>query len=136
MTYTELQITTNFTFLRGASHPEEIVEQAAAYGYDTVSITDRNTFAGIVRAHVAAKKAGIRLVTGCRLDLVDGPGILALPTDKDAYARLSALLTLGNRRTEKGKCELYAEDVFQHSKDSKFILIPPISLNENFDFEE
>jgi error-prone DNA polymerase len=135
MTYTELQVTSNFTFLRGASHPEEIVEQAAAYGYETVSITDRNTFAGIVRAHVAAKKAGIRLITGCRLDLVDGPGVIALPADKDAYARLSALLTLGNLRTEKGKCELLIEDVFQHSRGSKFILIPPVSLNETFDFD-
>ena len=62
--YAELQTTTNFTFLRGASHPEELVEQAAAYGYAAIAITDRNTFAGIVRAHAAAKKSGIRIIVG------------------------------------------------------------------------
>ena len=69
MNYTELQVTTNFSFLRGASHPEEMVEQAAAYGYTAIAITDRNTFAGMVRGHVAAKKSGIRIIPGCRLDL-------------------------------------------------------------------
>ncbi len=92
MKYTELQVTTNFSFLRGASHPEELVEQAAALGYAAVGITDRNTLAGIVRAHVAAKKAGIRLIVGCRLDLQDGPSLLAYPMNKSGYARLSNLL--------------------------------------------
>ena len=67
MKYTELQVTSNFTFLRGASHPEELAEQAAALGYTEIAITDRNSFAGVVRAHVAAKKAGIRLMVGCRI---------------------------------------------------------------------
>ena len=62
MSYTELQMTTNFSFLRGASHPDELVEQAAAYGYTAIAITDRNSFAGIVRAHVAAKAKGIRII--------------------------------------------------------------------------
>ena len=136
MHYTELQVTTNFTFLRGASHPEEMVEQAAAYGYSAIAITDRNTFAGIVRAHVAAKKSGIRIIPACRLDLVDGPSLLAFPTDKNAYARISALLTLGNLRTEKGKCILHKADVFQHAKGSNFVVVPPPALNELFDFEE
>ena len=65
MSYTELQVTTNFSFLRGASHPEELVEQAAAYGYNEIAITDRNSFAGLVRAHVAAKAKGIRIIPGC-----------------------------------------------------------------------
>src|SRR6188768_809213 len=110
--YTELQITTNFSFLRGASHPEEMVEQAAAYGYRTLAITDRNTFAGIVRAHVAAKKAGIRIIPACRLELIDGPSLLAFPTNNQAYAQISALLTLGNLRAEKGECHLYKNDVY------------------------
>ena len=76
MSYTELQVTTNFSFLRGASHPEELARQAAVLGYQQIAITDRNTLAGIVRAHVAAKKAGIRIIVGCRLELVDGPGLL------------------------------------------------------------
>ena len=76
--YTELQVTTNFSFLRGASHPEELVEQAATLGYREIAITDRNTFAGIVRAHVAAKANGIRIIPGCRLDLLDGPSLAGL----------------------------------------------------------
>ena len=75
MPYTELQVTTNFSFLRGASHPEEMVEQAARYGYTVIAITDRNSFAGIVRAHVAAKKSEIRIIPACRLDLMDGPSL-------------------------------------------------------------
>src|SRR6185295_2173227 len=81
MEYTELQVTSNFSFLRGASHPEELVVQAADYGYKSIAITDRNTFAGIVRAHVAARSNNIRLIVGCRLDLLDGPSLLAFPTD-------------------------------------------------------
>src|SRR5215204_1544021 len=107
MSYTELQVTTNFSFLRGASHPEELVEQAATFGYTAIAITDRNTFAGIVRGHVAAKKLGIRIIPACRLDLIDGPSLLAFPTDVNAYAQLSGLLTVGNLRTEKGQCHLY-----------------------------
>jgi DNA-directed DNA polymerase III (polc) len=135
MKYTELQVTTNFTFLRGASHPEELMEHAAALGYTELAITDRNTMAGIVRAHVAAKKSGIRLIVGCRLDLLDGPSLLAYPTHRDAYARLCQLLTLGNMRAEKGDCHLYKADVFQHAEGILFIVLPPETLAENFDFD-
>ena len=103
MNYTELQVTTNFSFLRGASHPEELAEQAAALGYTAIAITDRNSLAGIVRAHAAAKKAGIRIIVGCRLDLLDGLSLLAYPTNIKAYSQLCNLLTIGNRRAEKGK---------------------------------
>ncbi|HMV09319.1 MAG TPA: error-prone DNA polymerase [Cyclobacteriaceae bacterium] len=136
MKYTELQVTSNFSFLRGASHPEEMVDQAVALGYNAIAITDRNTFAGIVRAHAAAKKAGIRLIPACRLDLMDGPSLLAFPTDIKAYAQISALLTLGNLRAEKGSCHLYKADVYAHAVGSKFIVIPQATLNENFDFED
>ena len=136
MGYTELQVTSNFSFLRGASHPEELVGQAAALGYRKIAITDRNTLAGIVRAHVAAKAKGVALIPGCRLDLVDGVSLLAYPTNKDAYSRLSALLTKGNLRTEKGKCELYKADVYAHAGGIKFIVLPPSELNNKFDFEE
>jgi error-prone DNA polymerase len=135
MDYTELQTTTNFSFLRGASHPEEFVDQAAAYGYREIAITDRNTVAGIVRAHVAAKACGIRLIPACRLDLLDGPGLLAYPTDKDAYCRLSALLTVGNLRAEKGDCHLYKADVFHHARGIKFIVLPPSVLGPDFAFD-
>lgn len=136
MKYTELQVTTNFSFLRGASHPQEVVAQAAKLGYTEVGITDHNTLAGIVRAHAAAKESGIRIVVGCRLDLQDGASLLCYPTDIAAYSRLSNLLTTGNRRTEKGKCLLYREDVYQHAKGSRFIVIPPHTLNKEFRFDD
>jgi len=135
MGYTELQVTTNFSFLRGGSHPEELVDHAAALGYTELAITDRNTLAGIVRAHVAARKSNIRIIPACRLDLLDGPSLLAYPTDKDAYARLSALLSGGNLCTEKGQCYLSKADVYRHSQGMKFIVVPPASLNPAFDFE-
>lgn len=134
--YTELQITSNFSFLRGASHPQELVEHAATLGYTDIAITDRNTLAGIVRAHVAAKKSGMRLIVGCRLDLVDGPSLLAYPTNRKAYASLCTLLSTGNLRTEKGKCELYKKDVYHFSAGMKLIVIPPASLTQEFDFED
>ncbi len=133
MNYTELQITTNFSFLRGGSHPEEMVEQAIALGYKEIAITDRNTLAGIVRAYSAAKGKGIRIIPACRLDLLDGTSLLAYPTDNDAYARLSGLLTKGNLRAEKGQCHLYKADVFRYAKGIKFIVIPPASLNATFE---
>jgi len=135
MKYTELQVTTNFSFLQGASHPEEFVEQAELYGYREIAITDRNTVAGIVRAYAAAKGKNIRIIYGCRLDLLDGPSLLAYPTDKASYAQLCSLLTKGNLRTEKGKCDLYKSDVYEHAKDIKFVVIPPDVLNKEFDFE-
>lgn len=135
MGYAELQVTTNFSFLRGASHPEEFVQQAAEYGYTAIAITDRNTFAGIVRAHAAAKKTGIRFIPACRLDLLDGPSLLAFPTNTNAYSQLSNVLTAGNLRTEKGECHLFKKDVFEHAKGIKFIILPPSSLNEIFDFD-
>ncbi|MDQ6814944.1 MAG: PHP domain-containing protein, partial [Bacteroidota bacterium] len=133
--YTEFQTTTNFTFLRGASHPEELIEQAAAFGYSAIAITDRNTFAGIVRAHAAAKKTGIKLIVGCRLDLLDGLPLLAYPTDKTAYSQLCNLLTSGNHRAEKGECHLYKADVYKYAKGVKFVALPPYELNKTFEFE-
>lgn len=135
--YTELQVTSNFSFLRGGSHPEELVEEAARLGYAHVAIADRNTLAGVVRAHVAARKSesDIRLIIGCHLELLDGPPLLAFPTDKDAYARLSGLLSEGNLRAEKGECHLYTADVYRYAEGMKFIAIAPSTLNSAFDFD-
>jgi error-prone DNA polymerase len=135
MSYTELQTTTNFSFLRGASHAEELAEQAAALGYTAIAITDRNSFAGIVRAHTAAKKLNIRIIVGCRLDLLDGLSLLAYPTNIAAYSQLCNLLTIGNRRAEKGDCHLYKADVYQYASNVKFIVLPTDELNELFDFD-
>jgi error-prone DNA polymerase len=133
--YVELQITTNFSFLRGASHPDELVEQAASLGYSTIAITDRNTVAGVVRAHAAGKKQGVRVIPGCRLDLLDGPGLLAFPTTIKAWANLCSLLSTGNLRAEKGECHLYKADVFQYREGLHFIVIPPDTLSEDFCFD-
>jgi error-prone DNA polymerase len=135
MTYCELQTTSNFSFLRGASHPEELIEQAAAFGYPKIAITDVNTLAGIVRAHTAAKKLDIKIIPACRLDLLDGPSLLAYPTNRAAYSRLSALLSEGNLRAEKGKCFLYRNDIYSHKEGIIFIAIPPDELSKGFDFE-
>src|ERR1700744_4426810 len=140
MEYAELQITSNFSFLRGASHPEELATHARGLGYREIAITDRNTLAGIVRGHVAAKACGIRILPACRLELLDGPALLAYPTDIDAYARLSGLLTIGNLRAEKGQCHLYKSDVYAHAKGLKLVVAPQPVLDEGFNlvstFEE
>jgi error-prone DNA polymerase len=135
MSYTELQITSNFSFLRGGSHPEEFVEQALALGYTGIAIADHNTLAGIVRAYKEGKKKGVRIIPAARLNLIDGPSLLAYPTTKEAYANLSGLLSEGNLRAEKGQCHLYKADVYKYSKGIKFIIVPPVSLNANFEFE-
>jgi len=136
MGYSELQVTSNFSFLRGASHPHELVEQAAAFGYEKIAITDRNTMAGIVRAHAAAREKEISVIPACRLDLLDGPSLLAYPTNREAYGRLSALLTLGNMRAEKGSCHLSRTDVYAHSKGLIFTVVMPGILNRRFAFED
>jgi error-prone DNA polymerase len=134
--YSELQTTSNFTFLRGASHPEELVQQAAELGYESIAITDRNTLAGIVRAHAAAKKHGIRFIPACRVDVQDGPSLLAYPMDIHAYARLSHLLTVGNLRTEKGKCALFRADVYEHAAGMQWMVLPPAALRDDFSWPE
>ncbi|OJV54336.1 MAG: error-prone DNA polymerase [Bacteroidetes bacterium 43-16] len=135
MEYAELQVTSNFSFLRGGSHPEEIVESAIELGYKAIAIADYNTLAGIVRAHKTARGKDIRFIPACRLDLLDGYPLLAYPTNREAYSRLSALLTKGNLRAEKGDCHLYKSDVYNHAKDIKFVIIPPAVLDRNFEFD-
>jgi len=135
MNYSELQVTTNFSFLRGGSHPRELVAAAIEYGHTTMAVTDRNTVSGVVRAHLAAKDTGFRIIPACRLDLLDGPSLLAYPTDQDAWARMCALLSLGNLRTEKGQCDLYKRDVYEHAKGMLFAVVPPDNLNRAFEFE-
>jgi error-prone DNA polymerase len=123
--YAELQVTTNFSFLRGASHGEELVAQAHALGMDAIAVTDRNTLAGVVRAHLAAKEVGLKLIVGARLDLQDGPSLLCLPRDRQAYGRLSRLISLGQRRAKKGECTLFLADVASHAEGQIFIALAP-----------
>jgi error-prone DNA polymerase len=123
--YAELQVTTNFSFLRGAAHPDELVVTAAALGHRAIAITDRNSLAGIVRAHHAAKEVGLRLVVGCRLDLRDGTSLLVFPEDRAAYGRLTRLLTLGKRRASKGECHLDYADVVAHGAGQIVVALTP-----------
>ena len=123
--YAELQVTTNFSFLRGAAHPVELVMTAAALGHGAIAITDRNSLAGVVRAHQAAKEIGLRLVVGCRLDLCDGMSLLVFPEDRAAYGRLTRLLTSGKRRAPKGECRLDYADVVAHGEGQIVVLLPP-----------
>ena len=131
--YAELDCVTNFTFLTGASHPDELVRRAAELGHRGLAVTDRHSLAGVVRAHAAAKEAGLPFAVGCRLVLsVAAPGddaprleVLVYPTDRAAYGRLCALLTVGKRRTTKGNCDLALSDLIDHQAGLLAVLVPP-----------
>jgi error-prone DNA polymerase len=109
--YAELHCLSNFTFLRGASHPEELVKRAAGLGYSALAVTDECSLAGVVRAHVAAKDVGLSLVIGSEIRLQDGPRLVLLATDREGYGNLSELITRGRRRTKKGGYSLDWSDL-------------------------
>ena len=116
MPYAELHAKTNFSFLEGASHPDELVQRAAELGYAAMAITDRNSLAGVVRAHGAAKDLGLKLVIGAEITPEDAPPVVLWATDRAAYGRLARLITQGRRRAEKGQCRLRFDDVAQHAE--------------------
>lgn len=134
MSYVELQVTTHFSFLRGASSPEQLFETAALHGMPALGVTDRNSVAGVVRAlhaaeTISAQGPGIRPIVGCRLDLVCGAALLVWPEDKAGWSRLTRLLTLGKQRAnaqkgEKGRCFLHWEDVAAHCEGLVAALVP------------
>src|SRR5690242_13371633 len=126
MSYAELVAATNYSFLRGASHPGEMVKTAVTLGYAAIGIADRNSVAGVARAHVALKDlreefgAAItcRLLVGARLVFADGtPDIIAYPATRHGWGRLTQLLTTGNRRAVKGGCRLCFDDLIDHIDD-------------------
>ena len=124
--YAELAVTSNFSFLRGASHPEEMVVEAARLGLKGLSVTDRNSVAGLVRAHMAAKEAKLAFAPGCRLVFCDAtPDILVWPRDRAAYGRLCELLTTGKRRAPKGACHLSLTDLINHGEGLIMAVLPP-----------
>ncbi len=150
--YAELAVTSNFTFLTGASHPEELVQTAAAMGHAFAAVADLHTLAGVVRAHVAAKEAGIGLAVGTRVVLgewrtgeaakrpsaeryeLDHPvtpplrrstALLLFPTDRRSYGNLCRLLTVGKRRAPKGECHLDLHDVLEHQDGLLCVALPP-----------
>ncbi len=109
--YAELHCLSNFTFLRGASHAEELAERAAALGYTALAITDECSLSGIVRAHEAAKDAGLKLIVGSEMQLADGPKLVLLATNREGYGNLSELITRGRRNAEKGSYRLTRSDL-------------------------
>jgi len=130
--FAELIAATNFSFLRGASHAHEIVAQAAELKLAAIGVADRNTLAGVVRAHSAAKEHGIRLLVGARLITTEGFETACYPINRTAYGRLCRLLTLGNRRAVKGQCHFSFEEVMAASEGQILIAIPPRPVTPDF----
>ena len=129
--FAELATMTNFSFLRGASHPEEMVARAAELGIAGIGIADRNSLAGVVRAHTFARNnveamAGTRVVPGARLVFIDGsPDVLVYPKDRAAYGRLCRILTEGNSRAPKGECWLILKDLLDRGDGLQIVALPP-----------
>jgi error-prone DNA polymerase len=113
--YVELHCKTNFSFLEGASHPSELVATAAELGYAGIAVTDRNSVAGVVRAHVVAKEIGLKLVIGAEITLDDASPVLLWAMNRAGYGRLCRLLTRGRRQAPKGECQLAFADVAEHA---------------------
>jgi error-prone DNA polymerase len=129
--YAELHCKTNFSFLEGASHPDELVQQAAELRLRALAVTDLNSLAGVVRAHVAAKEVGLKLLVGAEITPVDAPSVVLLATDRSAYGRLAQLITRGRRQAEKGTCRLIFEDVAEFADGLlACVLLPEVSDEE------
>ena len=136
MRFAELAAATNYSFLHGASHPSEMVATALALGHEGIGIADRNTVAGVVRAHVALREAmtdpaggkevsgDFKLIVGARLGFADGtPDIIVYPTTRTGWGRLTRLLTTGNLRATKGNCTLYFDDLIAVLVDMALIVM-------------
>jgi len=138
--YAELQVTTNYSFLRSGSHPGELVYRAIELGHNAIGIADRNTLAGVVRAYAAIKEfyedtaipqeSWIKLLVGARLETRDGYSLIAYPMDLDGYKRLSRMLSQGNRRAAKGECDLTFDDLAQFSEGLLAIVLPPRKVDD------
>ncbi len=125
--YVELHCKTNFSFLEGASHPNELVAEAASLGYAGMAVTDRNSLAGAVRAHVAAREIGLKLLIGAEITLVDAQPVLLWAMNRTGYGRLARLLTRGRRQAPKGECRLAFADVAEHASGLLVGALLPLS---------
>jgi error-prone DNA polymerase len=128
--YAELHCLSNFSFLRGASHPEELVERAAQLGYSALALTDECSFAGVVRAHVAAKEHGLKLILGTELQLQEKTKLVLLATDRDSYGAISSLITTGRRRAKKGAYSLSRKDVEPLGRTGVLALLIPGEIED------
>lgn len=131
--YAELQVTSNFSFLSGASHPEELVATASELGYRGIAITDLNSLAGIVRGHIAAKSYPIQYIVGSRIAVLHQGeliSVLVYPCNRKGYGNICRLLTVGKRRVEKDLTYLTLEDFLSFQKDLISIVIPPYQVHD------
>ncbi|PQO28951.1 error-prone DNA polymerase [Blastopirellula marina] len=135
MRYAELHCLTNFSFLEAASHPEELVTQAKELGYSALAITDRNMLAGVVRAHTAAKDHGLKILIGAEIRPVDGPPVVLWATNREGYANLCRMITLGRRQAPKGECRLTVEEVARHTAGLLGGIVPAVQ-SEPMEFED
>src|SRR5256714_4299247 len=143
MSYAELQVASAFSFLRGASSPEELAATASVLGLSAIGITDLNSVAGVVRMYDAARQVGIRLMVGARLSFRDNtPNLLCYPQDRTAWGRLTRLLTVGKRRVPHGdnsdaakatnRCFLHYADLLEHGEGQILLAIAPDQLDVGF----
>ena len=137
MQYVELQCKSNFSFLEGASHAHEFAEQAQRLGYSGLAITDRNTLAGIVRAHTAARDLKLPFIVGSEVHPIDGPPVVLWPQNRSGYARLCKLLSIGRLRAAKGSCYLSWHDIAEHCAEMLAGFVPRLPENsvENADLQ-
>ncbi len=122
--YAELRCKTNFSFLQGASHVDELIARAAELGHEALAITDENTLAGVVRAHVAAKAVGLKLIIGAEITPLDAPPVLLYAPDRAAYGRLARLITRGRRSAVKGESRLHFADIAEHAEGLLAAVVP------------
>ena len=134
--YAELHCLSNFTFLRGASHPEELVARAIELGYHALAITDECSLSGVVRAHEAARGSDLKLIIGSEVQLDDGPKLLLLATNREGYAQLSGLITRGRRRADKGEYRLSRADLEDGLDDCLCLLVPALLIEHQTSWRE
>ena len=129
MSYAELHCLSNYSFLRGASHPQELVEQAAHLGYSALAITDECSLAGVVKAHVTAKELDFKLIIGSEFTISEGLKLVAIAPSRAAYGELSSLISRSRRRSEKGQYLTHLRDIYFHLKRC-FIIWLPSDVNQ------
>ncbi len=127
LAYAELHCKSNFSFLEGASHPDELVARSVELGLAALAITDRNTLAGVVRMHAAAKPAGLKLLVGAEVWLQDAPPVVLLAQDRAGYGRLARLITRGRRAAPKGDCHLRFDDLATHADGLLAGVLPQVA---------
>ena len=134
--YAELHCLTNYTFLRGASHPEEMVQQASKLGYHAIAITDECSVAGVVRAYAEARELNVKLIIGTEITLLDGLKLVLLATNLNGYGNMCELITLARSRAEKGSYQLSRPDLPDSIDDCLVIWCPKEDSTPDFDHAE